>query len=234
MIDELLEELGGAKLLTKLDLLFVYYQVAMYSPNIEKIAFWTHHGHFEFLVIAVWTLQHSFHLSDLDEWDISSLLEEIYSGFLWLYFNFQSNMGRTSSPFAAGTFSWHKINYSSNSPSVLLLRLRFLIWITLFLKMECKWTVEDFSNYRVTQAHHCSWLKRIFRANWLLLKICAELWNNSRSSHGYIREEFLSLDWWRYYCFWKIEIDYDDNSNLDSTKIWANICYWMKCFRHRN
>lgn len=94
MIDELLEELGGAKLLTKLDLLFVYYQVAMYSPNIEKIAFWTHHVHFEFLVIAVWTLQHPFHLSDLDEWDISSLLEEIYSGFLWLYFNFQSEHGQ--------------------------------------------------------------------------------------------------------------------------------------------
>jgi len=78
VVDELLDELWGTQIFSKVGLQSEYHQIRVVEADVPKTAFRTHAG----LGDALWAHQRPFHVSKSYELNFQALLAEVHLGFL--------------------------------------------------------------------------------------------------------------------------------------------------------
>ncbi|KAB2625792.1 hypothetical protein D8674_017452 [Pyrus ussuriensis x Pyrus communis] len=132
LIDELLDELFGAHYFSKLDLRVGYHQIRIHPDEVEKTAFRTHDGHYEFLEgVATDPTK----LEPIVKWPIPNSIIALrgFLGLTWYYRKFIPQFGKIIGPLVALTkkdsFKWndeatrefHTLKEAILSPQVLAL-----------------------------------------------------------------------------------------------------------------
>lgn len=134
-IDELLDELGGAKWFSKLDLRQGFHQIRMHDADVPKIAFHTHMGHYKYRVMpfglrnALSTFQAT--MNDLLKPFIRKFVIIFFDDILVYSTSLEAHLHHLESTFQ----TLIEGQFFSKGPNAFLPSSNLNTWVTLFLLM---------------------------------------------------------------------------------------------------